>query len=70
MDFVLRSSISRQATTVVLLDHYKTFKAKLKSMYKDIDKNKTAKRALQALKQKGLVVQYIVDFRRYIVKLR
>jgi len=70
MDFVLRSSISRQATTVALLDYYKMFKAELESIYRDINKDKTVERALQALKQKGLVAQYAVDFRRHIVKLR
>ena len=70
MDFVLGSSISRQATTVALLNYYKMFKAELESIYRDIDKNKTAKRALQALKQKGSVAQYIADFRKHIVKLK
>ena len=53
---------TRDNKTKILFYSQNNLKLKINKMFKDIDKERTAERAMQGLKQKGAATAYIAKF--------
>ena len=66
-NYIQNQANTKQATHDIINNQAK-FKEQIKSMFKDINTEHTIKQLLQLLKQKGLALRYVADFKQFAAK--
>ena len=64
-----RAQNTKDLVIIAMFIDYKLFKKEPLQIYLDLDKQRIAKRILRNLKQTGLVIAYITEFKQYASKI-